>query len=281
MPVVVITGCSSGIGLATAVTFAGQGWDVVATMRDLARATSLQGALDSAGLRADIRRIDVVDDESVTGTMHAIVERYGRLDAVINNAGWYADGTLEELTVEDFRASLDVNLLGAVRIAKAAMPVMRAAGSGRIIGISSVSGVFGQPFNDAYCASKFALEGLFEALHPVAIEFGVHVSLIEAGPVDNGFMNRHHAPDGASDVGQDARYSALRARYRATQAGGYTMAQTDDEIAAVVYDVATADRPVLRYQTSELVLKMVANKLKDLTGERVTRSTRAWVTGLS
>jgi NAD(P)-dependent dehydrogenase (short-subunit alcohol dehydrogenase family) len=275
MAVVVITGCSSGIGLATAVTFARNGWTVVATMRDPTRADALTTALDRAGVTADIRRIDVVDDHSVTDTMHAIVENYGRLDAVINNAGWYADGTLEELTVEDFRASIDVNLLGVVRMTQATMPVMRAAGHGRIIAISSVSGVFGQPFNDAYCASKFALEGLFEAMHPVALEFGVHLSLVEAGPVDNGFMNRHHAPDAQLDP----RYTQLRANYRATQAKGYTMAQHDDEIAAVVYDVVTADQPVLRYQTSELVLKMVANKLKDLTGERVTRSTRSWVAG--
>jgi NAD(P)-dependent dehydrogenase (short-subunit alcohol dehydrogenase family) len=272
-PVIVITGCSSGIGLQTALHFARNGWAVVATMRDVTRGALLQEALVAAGAVADVRRIDVTSDESVNNEVADIVDRYGQIAAVVNNAGAYVDGTLEELSVEDFRAQLDVNFLGVVRMTKATLPAMRVAGAGRIIAISSVSGVFGQPFSDAYCASKFAIEGLFEALHPVVVGFGVRVSLVEAGPVSTDFTDRGYEPPG----GSDHPYAAQRAHYRTMQAGAYDLAQSDAEIAGFVFDVVTSEAPVLRYQTSELVTKMIANKLKDVTGERVTNRTRTWV----
>ncbi len=273
-PVVLITGCSTGIGLATAVHFAGQGCPVVATMRNLDRSGLLRDSLHAAGVEAEIRVLDVNSDVSVADTVAGVIADHGRVDIVISNAGIGVAGTTEELSLDDFKASIDTNLFGAIRLLHAVLPSMRASGSGRFIAVSSISGALGLPFNDAYCASKNALEGLLESLYPVAAKFGVHVSLVEPGPVQGEFVTNSSGPTGGV-VGDP--YGPLREAFTATQAGGYETAQTNPEIAAVIWQVATADTPVLRYQTSESVAKLVGVKLKDLTGERLTGLTARWI----
>src|ERR1700712_1459842 len=166
--VVVITGCSSGIGLATAVAFAQHGDTVIATMRHTNRDGRLLEALQTANTAATIARLDVTRDESVTAAIEQVLQDHGHIDVLVNNAGLGMAGTLEELSIDDLREVMEVNFFGAARVTKAVLPSMREAGGGRIIAMSSMAGAFGQPFNDGYCASKFALEGLYEALHPVA-----------------------------------------------------------------------------------------------------------------
>jgi NAD(P)-dependent dehydrogenase (short-subunit alcohol dehydrogenase family) len=273
-PVVLITGCSTGIGLASAVHFAGQGCTVVATMRNLDRSGLLRDSLHAAGVEAEIRVLDVNSDVSVADTVAGVIADHGRVDIVISNAGIGVAGTTEELSLDDFKASIDTNLFGAIRLLHAVLPSMRASGSGRFIAVSSISGALGLPFNDAYCASKNALEGLLESLYPVAAKFGVHVSLVEPGPVQGEFVTNSSGPTGGV-VGDP--YGPLREAFTATQAGGYESAQTNPEIAQVIWQVATADAPVLRYQTSESVAKLVGVKLKDLTGERLTGLTARWI----
>jgi NAD(P)-dependent dehydrogenase (short-subunit alcohol dehydrogenase family) len=168
---VLITGCSSGIGLAASVEFARQGCDVVATLRDVGRSQPLRDALADVDCDADIRVLDVADDDSVAAGVAAIVADHDGIDVVISNAGLGIDGTTEELSIADFRLSFETNVLGSVRLLHAMMPLWRSAGRGRFIAVSSVSGAIGQPFNDAYCMSKFALEGMLESLAPVAAQF--------------------------------------------------------------------------------------------------------------
>ena len=269
-----ITGCSSGIGLAAAVEFARRGCDVVATMRDLDRADALRDALAAAECAADVRVLDVADDESVATGVAAILADVGGIDIVVSNAGVGIDGTTEELSIADFRQSFETNVLGSVRLLHAVMPQWRSAGSGRFIAVSSVSGAIGQPFNDAYCMSKFALEGMLESLAPVAAQFGVHVSMIEPGPVSGVFVQKSRGPESPA-VGDP--YAGARGRFQAVQDGAFDAAQTNEEIAGFLWDVATADEPSLRYQTSELVEKMVGLKFKDMSGARVLGMTSRWI----
>jgi NAD(P)-dependent dehydrogenase (short-subunit alcohol dehydrogenase family) len=273
-PVVLVTGCSSGIGLATAVRFAASGCRVVATMRNLDRSGPLRDALVVADTTADVRVLDIADDDTVTAVIDAIIADYGGIDVVVSNAGIGIDGTVEELTVDDFRATFETNVLGSVRLLHALMPGWRAKGAGRFIAISSTAGVVGAPFNDAYSASKFALEGMLESLHPIAASFGVAVSVVEPGPVSGEFAGRHGPPASRTP---DGPYTAIRARFAEVQKLGYVNAQTNDDVAAVLWQVATADAPVFRYQTSENVQKLVSRKLVDLTGERVTGMLRRWI----
>ena len=272
--VVLITGCSSGIGLASAVHFAQRGCTVVATMRNLDRSDALRGALAAARVDADIRVLDVNSDSSVVEAVVGVVADHGPVDIVISNAGIGVAGTTEELSLDDFKASIDTNLFGAIRLLHAVLPTMRERGSGRFIAVSSISGALGLPFNDAYCASKNALEGLLESLYPVAEKFGVYVSVVEPGPVTGEFVTKSFGPTGV--VAGDP-YAAMKAKFKAIQDGGYETAQTNEEIAEVIWQVAQAEAPVLRYQTSESVAKLLGVKLKDLTGERITGLTARWI----
>ena len=273
MTLVLVTGCSSGIGLATAVEFARRGCSVVATMRDLGRSGALRDALTAAGSQADVRVLDVAADESVSSAVTSIEADHGGIDVVVSNAGLGIDGTTEELTLDDFRTSFETNVLGSVRLLHAVLPAWRARSGGRFVAVSSTAGVLGTPFNDAYCASKFALEGLLESLHPVAAVQGIFISLVEPGPVTGDFVTRQHAPAARS---ADGPYAAAQARFQAVQDAGYRTAQSNEEIAAVLWRVANVDAPVFRYQTSEEVSKLVGLKLKDVTGERVTGLTKHW-----
>jgi NAD(P)-dependent dehydrogenase (short-subunit alcohol dehydrogenase family) len=218
--------------------------------------------------------MDVTDDEAVASGIADVLAHHGHVDVVVSNAGLGFDGNVEELSIGDFRLTMEVNFFGSVRLLKAVMPAMRAAGSGRIIAVSSIAGNVGQPFNDSYCASKFALEGLFESFHPNAAAHGVHLSLIEPGPVATDFVGKSRGPADASD---DQIYAVEREGWRAIQDGGFRTAQTAAEIAHQILDIATADAPHLRYQTSEGILKLTALKLKDLTGDRITNLTRKWI----
>ncbi|MGD9701037.1 MAG: SDR family oxidoreductase [Acidimicrobiia bacterium] len=272
--VALVTGCSSGIGLATAVEFARQGCAVVAAMRNLDRAGPLRQALHDARVEADVRVLDVADDESVRSAVASITADHGGIDIVISNAGVGIDGTTEELTIEDFRVSFETNVLGSVRLLQALLPAWRRRGSGRFVAVSSMAGILGTPLNDAYCTSKFGLEGLLESLHPVAAQHGVQISIVEPGPVSGDFAHKHGPPVSRTE---DGPYAAARAAFQRVQDGGYDTAQTSEEIAAVLWQVACADEPVLRYQTSDDVAKIVGLKVKDVTGERVTGLTARWI----
>ena len=172
--IVLITGTSSGIGLAAAVAAAGADFRVVATMRDTGRAGNLLRAAEKAGVagRVEVERLDVTDPTSVANCLDIVLDRYGRLDAVVNNAGAGFLGTIEQDGMAPVRAAMEVNYFGVVELTRAAMPHLRASG-GRLVTVTSVGGVVGQPFNEAYCAAKFAVEGFMESLAPVAATVGV------------------------------------------------------------------------------------------------------------
>jgi NAD(P)-dependent dehydrogenase (short-subunit alcohol dehydrogenase family) len=179
--VVLITGCSSGIGLATAVELAARGDRVIATMRDVSRAGALRDAVRERHVAVEVEPLDVRVDESVRGTVDAVLERVGQIDVVVNNAGVGAVGAVEDFSDEDLFRVLDTNALGAVRVARAVLPSMRARGEGLIVNISSTSGLAVFPFCGLYAASKFALEAFSEALYHEVAPFGVRVALVEPG----------------------------------------------------------------------------------------------------
>jgi NAD(P)-dependent dehydrogenase (short-subunit alcohol dehydrogenase family) len=198
--VVLITGCSSGIGRATALAFARRGDRVYATMRAPERALELQELLDGEGLDAEILRLDVTDDESVRSTISAVTNREGRIDAVVNNAGIGPFAPIERTTDADWWTTLDPNLLGALRVARAALPTMRARGSGTIVNISSVAGRLASiPTQAAYAASKHALCSFTDSIVAECSTFGVKASCIEPGFFATAIMEKdtvaHLEPD--------------------------------------------------------------------------------------
>ncbi|AZM92577.1 SDR family NAD(P)-dependent oxidoreductase [Streptomyces sp. W1SF4] len=274
---VLITGTSSGIGLAAAVLAARAGWQVVATMRDTAKAGPLRRAAAEAGVEdlVQVKRLDVVDPASIDTCLEELLAEHGRLDAVVNNAGAGHVGTIEQGTVEDVRATMEVNFFGVVQVTRAAMPHLRAS-RGRLITVTSVGGVIGQPFNEAYCAAKFAVEGFMESLAPVAATAGVAVTLVEPGAVASEFVNSIGVDLPAMLTAAGPYAPALRTYVERTVTS-FTTAQTPAEAAAPITEALTAERPAFRVQTSDWARDFVATKLADLDGSAVQAMTAAWV----
>ena len=269
--VALVTGTSSGIGLFTAVHLAEAGFTVVATMRDTAKAGALREAASAAGVAIEVRALDVQDAVSIVSCVSAAVSAHGRLDVLVNNAGSGFLGTLEDTSFAQLTDVMDVNFFGVWRATEAVFPIMRAAGRGRIISVSSVGGLIGQPFNDAYCAAKFAVEGMMESLAPVAKRLGIHVSLIEPGPVNTEFvarvLDRRVQVDGPNAADP---YAAMRASYLAgTEQAFAAVGQTGADVARVIVEAATAEHPHLRYTTSDLARTIVSRKYVDPTGDSV------------
>ncbi|MEU4226650.1 SDR family NAD(P)-dependent oxidoreductase [Nonomuraea sp. NPDC026600] len=277
--IVLITGTSSGIGLATAVTAAKAGFTVVATMRDPGRDGSLREAADHAGVTLDVRRLDVTDAASIASCLQDVREAYGRLDAVVNNAGVSNfDPTMEMSTMEALRANLEVNFFGVIAVSRAAMPLLRAA-RGRLLTVGSVHGVVGQPFNEAYAAAKCAVEGFMESLAPVAAAHGVRVGVVVPGFV----------PDTEFGIFPDINRETIRAAsgpYAGTfdgyldwvrGAGWEGAGQSKWEVAEVVVRTLSEDEPPFRVATSAWVAEYLARKLADPDGSAVQALARTWI----
>lgn len=274
---IVIAGASGGMGLSAALQFAAAGDRVIAGVRSAARAEPVRAAALAAGVEIDPIVMDVGDDASVSSAFNTIADRYGAIDVMIANAGVGALGTLEELTIADIRLAMEVNFYGVVRTTKAVLPQMRQRGGGRLIAVTSVGGALGQPFTDAYCAAKFAVEGLYESLHPVMARFGVRVSIVEPGPVATEFHSKSTGIGrGSLDVDGDP-YAALWSRHEAVMAAGEARKQDIDEAAKTIVEVANAQDPLLRYQTSKFTRRLVAIKVADLDGTQVTDFTSRWL----
>ncbi|MBP2579970.1 NAD(P)-dependent dehydrogenase (short-subunit alcohol dehydrogenase family) [Streptomyces sp. PvR006] len=272
--VVLITGTSSGIGLAAAVSAARAGFTTVATLRDPARADALRKAAELAGVELDIRRLDVTDAASVEECVAGVVADHGRLDAVVNNAGAGHVGTIENESVDEVRQVMEVNFFGVVTVTKAVMPHLRATG-GRLLTVTSVGGVIGQPFNEAYCAAKFAAEGFMESLAPVAATAGVTVAVIEPGAVASEFVANVGIRESA--VAEAGVYGTALANYLGRTRGAFAAAQTSEAVGEAITEALTTDRPAFRIQTSDAARTFVGAKLADLDGSLVQTATSAWV----
>ena len=182
MSVVLVTGCSSGIGLESALAFARRGDTTVATMRDSANADALLQRADDEGLKVDIEQLDVCDEASVDDTIAALIRTHGRLDVLVNNAGVSSSGPIETQSLDVAVRLMDTNFWGPMRTVRAVLPGMRAQGSGVIINVSSLaSRLPATLYSGMYAASKQALNALSEALAGEAAPFGIRVVLIEPG----------------------------------------------------------------------------------------------------
>lgn len=267
--VALVTGASSGIGLATSVQLAAAGFTVVATMRDTQKSAALKERADADGVELDIQPLDVSDVASIDAVVARVIDRYGQVDVLVNNAGAGHLGTLEQTSLEDARRTIEVNFFGVWNTTRAVLPHMRAAKSGRIISLSSVGGIVGQPFNDAYSAAKFAVEGMSESLSSVLRQFGIFISLVEPGAVNTNFVNQVIQGSGMALLATegDPYRPILDAYLASTRAAFASAGQTSDDIAKVIVEAATADKPHLRYQTSDISRALARAKFADPDGD--------------
>ena len=186
MPRVLITGCSSGFGLLTAVELAVRGHDVVATMRDLGNDTALRTACDEAGVEVHVVALDVHDDASVARGVDDAVAALGGLDVVVNNAGIEVRGPVDLVSDAEVRLQFETNVFGLLRVVRATVPHLRASPAGVVVNMSSVAGVIARPFAGIYAASKHAVEAISEALHFELGLSGIRVHTVQPGQFPTG-----------------------------------------------------------------------------------------------
>lgn len=179
--VILITGCSSGIGLETALAFARGGDRVCATMRDLSGAEKLNNEADKNNVTVSTFALDVTKPASFAPLVGKIVEQFGRIDVLVNNAGVLPIGAFEDVSEDALRAVMETNFFGPALLSRAVLPTMRAQGDGYIINISSLSGMASKGGDAVYAASKFALEGLTEGFRNEVARWGIKTALIEPG----------------------------------------------------------------------------------------------------
>jgi NAD(P)-dependent dehydrogenase (short-subunit alcohol dehydrogenase family) len=257
-PVILVTGASSGFGAAIATRLAREGCRVYGTSR---RAPAIAPPSPSAGdPYPRMLPLDVRDDGSVFRAVTAICEGEGRIDAVVNNAGIGIAGAIEDTTPSELWQQLETNLVGVLRVCRAVLPIMRRQGGGRIVNIGSLAGVVALPFQGAYSASKFALEGLTEALRMETRPFGIHVSLLEPGDFKTDFT-RNRIRTAATRAGSvyGARLEAALGIMERDERNGPDPAG----VAALVARVLATPSPRLRY-TAGRPLQRAAAVLKRL-----------------
>ena len=182
MSVVLITGCSSGIGLHTAISFAKQGNTVIASMRNPAKATELKGATAAAGVDVEVIALDVTDDASTSAAVTNVLARHGHIDVLVNNAGVGLSGAVEDFPMEKARVAIETNFWGPVRMSRLVLPSMRAQGSGVIANVSSITARLPSfPCYGFYAAGKYAVNAMSESLSAEVTPFGIRVLCIEPG----------------------------------------------------------------------------------------------------
>jgi NAD(P)-dependent dehydrogenase (short-subunit alcohol dehydrogenase family) len=232
--VVLITGASSGVGQSTARLLSQSGYKVFGTSRNPASAETIPAV--------EMLALDVRSDDSARACVKAVAGQVGRLDALVNNAGYELAGALEELSLDEAKAQFETNFFGVVRMVKAALPIMRQQKSGQIVNVSSLSGLSPIPFMGIYSASKFALEGYTEALRHELKPFGIHVSQIEPGFLKTGMMDRRQVA--AERIGE---YDPWRQRAFKAIRNHEEKGPGPELVAETVLQILSSKTPRLRY----------------------------------
>jgi NADP-dependent 3-hydroxy acid dehydrogenase YdfG len=256
---VLITGCSSGIGRATAEHLAGRGFTVYASAR---RPESISD-LERSGCRT--LTLDVLDADSMRAAVRSIEAEHGAVGALVNNAGYAVSGVIETVSLKDVRREFETNVFGYVQMAQTVLPGMRRRGSGRIINVSSVAGRVTMPGAGVYAASKYAIEAISDALRFEVRGFGVKVVVIEPGPIKTAFTETANAALAHSAV--DAPYGEYLAAVAKADAetDESFLAGSAQDVAKTIARALSAARPRPRYRVTAIsrVLPVLRGTLGD------------------
>ncbi|TQR42594.1 SDR family oxidoreductase [Paenibacillus popilliae] len=245
-PIAVVTGTSSGFGLYTSVALAGAGYDVVATMRNTTKQGKLLAEAQTSGVSAYIHvlQLDVTNPESIEAAFEHIRQQYGRVDLLVNNAGYAAGGCVEEVDMDAWHAQLEANFFGTVAVTRAALPIMREQGNGTIVNVSSISGRYAFPGYAPYAASKFAVEGFTEALRLEMLPFGIYAVLVEPGAYKTDIWEKGFS---SIQIHENSPYSKLLQAVLQFSKRSSETAPPPQEVARHIVRIARTPRPKLRY----------------------------------
>ncbi len=261
--VAVITGSSSGFGLLTAVELASRGYRVVATMRDVGRRAKLDEAALTAHVseRIDVRCLDIANQESVPAVVDAIVRDYGRIEVLVNNAGFAMAGFAEDIVLPELREQFETNFFGHVAVTRAVLPTMRAQRSGHVIMVTSISGRTAQPTLSSYSSSKFALEGWSESLRMELRSLGIRVVLVEPGAYDTDIWSRN-AKIGKKMFEHSSPNAERGRKFRDFVQNGGIKKRDPKEVSQLIARIAEDPNPRLRYLAgTDAKVQLVAKTL--------------------
>jgi len=264
--VALITGSSSGIGLETALALARDGYYTFASMRDTKKAAELEYAAKKEDLKIKVIELDVDKEESIISAIKNIMTDKGRVDVLVNNAGYGQFGCTEDVSVNDFRKQFETNFFSIVRIIQEIAPIMRNQKSGIIVNISSVVGRLGLPGSSAYISTKFALEGFSECLRYELGQFGIKTTLIEPGVIKTNFFSSLRIPESKTDP----KYKELTDNILAGLKMMVEMGTPPSEVAKVILKAVHDDEILPRYIVgTDAAMFMEAKKMKtDLEFEK-------------
>jgi NAD(P)-dependent dehydrogenase (short-subunit alcohol dehydrogenase family) len=256
-----VTGAGRGMGVDIARAALAAGHAVVASGRNPERVAAAVGGHDDLLTVA----LDITDPGSAHAAVDAAVERFGRIDVLVNNAGNFYAGFFEEITPDDFRAQIETNLFGPLNVTRAVLPVMRAQRSGHVVTISSTAGLIGGEFTSAYAASKFALEGWMESLTPEVAPFGIRTTVVEPGFFRTDLLT----PESTNYAAPSLDDYAERTRQTVTAWNGMNGRQGGDpaKLAAALVRLTTQDEPPLRWVAGADAVQGVEQKAKDLLAQ--------------
>lgn len=245
---VLITGTSTGIGKATAEYFADRGWNVAATMR-----TPADAKFDGPGAgRIKVFRLDVTDETTIASAVADAISTFGRIDVLVNNAGYGLIGLFEAMSADQVRRQFDTNVLGLMNVTRAVVPHMRTRASGTIVNVASVAGRMSMPLYSLYCSTKWAVEGFTEALSYELASVGIQVRIIEPGPIRTDFMTRSLD---VSNQDLTAAYGDFEARVWEAYKVEFAEAPGAELVAKAIFSAATSQSPWrLRYKPNGWLL---------------------------
>jgi len=248
---VLITGASSGFGRATAQLFHTNGWNVIATMRSPEKESQLSALSDVL-----VCKLDVTDNPSIENAVAGGIEKFGKIDVLVNNAGYGAMGALEAATEEQVRQQFEVNFFGLIAVTQAVLPGMRHQKSGVIINVSSVGGRLTFPFSSLYHATKFAVEGLTESIQYELNPLGISLKIVEPGGYKTEFAGRSMDLFGAEGL---AEYKPAFDKF-VTMLENWPMSENLGEVADAIYAAATDGTETLRYPVGHDAAQLVVTR---------------------
>ena len=258
--VALVTGSSSGIGFETSLALARNGFHTFATMRDLGKDEKIKQIIEKEDLSIEILELDVDSEESVNRAIKTVSEKKGRIDVLVNNAGYGMWGTVEDVSIDEFKKQFETNFFSIIRLIQKVAPIMRKQSSGNIVNISSVAGRIGFPVSPAYISSKFALEGLSESLRFELMPFGINVIIIEPGVIKTNFFDSMKLSEKSQ---QDSTYKEITDKVISGVKMMAEMGTHPKEVANVVIKTLGEEKPLPRYVIgNDAMMFLEAKKMK-------------------
>ena len=258
--VALVTGSSSGIGFETSLALARNGYHTFATMRNLGKDEKIKQIIEKEDLSIEILELDVDSEESVNRAIKTVSEKKGRIDVLVNNAGYGMWGTVEDVSIDEFKKQFETNFFSIIRLIQKVAPIMRKQSSGNIVNISSVAGRIGFPVSPAYISSKFALEGLSESLRFELMPFGINVIIIEPGVIKTNFFDSMKMSEKSQ---QNSTYKEITDKVISGVKMMAEMGTHPKEVANVVIKTLGEEKPLPRYVIgNDAMMFLEAKKMK-------------------